>query len=182
MLIFGDWMGITHRLHMALGRARRLAPYAAGELSLIERARVEADLERCPACRREVEAYRLISQALQTSPPIAMTPGEASAFWPSVQRRIRRGAVSLSRSSHPGFRELVWDHPRLSFLSVAAALLLIIGVTLGQSIWWTAATPNGVEVVSLEAGDDASVMLFQTPGGSLKVIWVFERPSSHPGS
>jgi hypothetical protein len=33
-------------------------------------------------------------------------------------------------------------------------------------------------VVSIEAGEDAPVMVFQAPGSSLKVIWVFEKPTS----
>jgi anti-sigma factor RsiW len=170
-------MGMKHRLHMAMGRARRLAPYAAGELPPADRARVEAELERCPACRREVEAYSLMSRALRTSARVALTPGEASVFWPAVENRIRRGAVALSRPARPGFRELVWDHPRLSLVSAVAVVVLVVGLALGQNIWGPAALPNGVEVISLEAGDDAPVMLFQAPGSSLKVIWVFEKPS-----
>lgn len=163
---------------MAMGRARRLALYAAGELSPTDRARVETALESCPACRREVEAYGLISRALRTSARVALTPGEASAFWPAVEDRIRRGAVALSRPARPRFHELVWDHPRLSLVSAVAVVVLVVGLTLGQiNIWGPAAWPNGVEVISVEAGDDAPVMVFQAPGSSLKVIWVFEKPS-----
>jgi len=171
-------MGVMHRLHMVMGRTRRLALYAAGDLSPQDRARVEAELERCPACRREVKAYSLMSRALRTPSRIALTPGEASAFWPAVENRIRRGAVALSRPARPGFRELVWDHPRVSLASAVAVVVLVFGLTLGQmNIWGPAAWPNGVEVISVEAGDDAPVMVFQAPGSSLKVIWVFEKPS-----
>jgi hypothetical protein len=76
---------------------------------------------------------------------------------------------------------MFWDHPRLSLASASAAVLLVVGLTLGQMQVWAPgppAGPNGVEVVSVEAGDDASVMVFQEPGSSLKVIWVFEKPST----
>jgi hypothetical protein len=67
----------------------------------------------------------------------------------------------------------------LSLASAAAAVVLVVGLTLGQiGVWGPTPGPNGVEVVSVEAGDDESVMVFQAPGSSLKVIWVFEKPSS----
>jgi hypothetical protein len=65
--------------------------------------------------------------------------------------------------------------------SAAAAIVLVVGLTLDQMGLWAPrapAGPNGVEVVSVEAGGEASVMVFQAPGSSLKVIWVFEKPSS----
>ena len=37
---------------------------------------------------------------------------------------------------------------------------------------------SGVEVVSVDVNEDASVMVFQAPGSALKVIWVFEGSSS----
>ena len=49
---------MVHWFHMAMGRGRRLAAYAADELPAAEHSRVEADLHSCPACRREVEAQR----------------------------------------------------------------------------------------------------------------------------
>lgn len=58
---------------------------------------------------------------------------------------------------------------------------LIVGLTLSQ--WQTGglsstAGRNGVEVVSVEVAEDASVMVFQVPGSSLKIIWVFEDSSA----
>jgi hypothetical protein len=71
----------------------------------------------------------------------------------------------------------VWDHPRVSLASAFTAALFIIGLTVSQWQMWglsgTAGT-NGVEVVSVEVAEDASVMVFQAPGSSLKIIWVFE--------
>jgi hypothetical protein len=36
---------------------------------------------------------------------------------------------------------------------------------------------NGVEIVSVDVSEDASVMVFQAPGSALKIIWVFEDSS-----
>ena len=85
---------MTHWVHMAMGRSRRLAAFAADELLPADRLQVEGELVRCPACRREVEAYRLVSRMLHTSPRAVLTPEEASAFWPGVQTRIRQGTAA----------------------------------------------------------------------------------------
>src|SRR3990170_697899 len=157
---------MIHWFHMALGRGRRLAAYAADELPPAEYARVEADVRSCPACRREVEAYHLVSSTLRTEPRARMS---------------LEGGGLLRTHARPALRELFWDHPRLSLASAAAAVILVLGLTLVQmEVWgpWSPSVPNGVEVVSIEAGEDAPVMVFQAPGSSLKVIWVFEKPTS----
>jgi anti-sigma factor RsiW len=172
---------MRHWFHMARGRGRRLAAYAAGELPQAERARVEIDLRSCPACRREVEAYRRVSGTLRTQPLARLTPEQSAMFWAGVERRIRTDTTAAARPARPALRELFWDHPRLSVASAVAAVILVLGVTLGQmEVWspWAPTVPNGVEVISIEAGEDAPVMVFQAPGSSLKVIWVFEKPTS----
>jgi anti-sigma factor RsiW len=170
---------ITHRLHMMGGRGRQLAAYAVGELSGRQLARAEAAVAGCPACRREVDAYRRVAGALRATPSLSLTAAEAAAFWPGVERRIEARETPQRIPARPALRELFWDHPRLSLASAAAAAVLVVGVTLNQMGGWLYSTNglgNGVEVVSVEAGSDAPVMLFQIPGSSLKVIWVFEEP------
>ncbi len=172
---------MRHWFHMAMGRGRRLAAYAAAELSPPERARVEADMRSCAACRREVEAYRRVSNTLRTQPRVRLAPEQAATFWAGVERRIRPDTTAPPRPARPALRELFWDHPRLSLASGVAAVILVLGVTLGQmEVWspWAPTLLNGVEVISIEAGEDAPVMVFQAPGSSLKVIWVFEKPTS----
>ncbi len=168
-----------HWLHMAMGRGRQLAAFAANEVLPRERLRVEAALQRCSACRREVEAYRRVSRTLRTSGRAVLSPVEEAAFWSRVEFRIERGTSATPRPARPALRELFWDHPRLSLASAVAAVILVIGLTLApMGLWGPRVGPNGVEVLSVEAGDDASVMVFQAPGSKLKVIWVFEKPSS----
>ena len=171
-----------HWFHRTVGRGQRLAAYAADELPPADRARVEAEILTCPACRREVEAYRLVSGTLRTSERAALAPDQAASFLSGVERRIQRGPdAAPTRPARPALRELFWDHPRLSLASAAGAVILVLGLTLGQMEVWVprpASVSNGVEVVSVEAGEDASVMIFQAPGSALKVIWVFEKPSS----
>jgi anti-sigma factor RsiW len=169
-----------HWLHRIGGRGRSLAAYAADELAPAERSRLASALTECPACRREAEAYERVGTVLRIEPSVSLTAEEAAAFLPGVNRRIDRGHAA-ARSVRPGFREVVWDHPRLSLASAFTAVLLVIGATLSQmQIWGTAGTTgrNGVEIVSVDVGEDASVMVFQPPGSALKIIWVFEDTSS----
>jgi hypothetical protein len=171
-------MAMMHWLHIAMGRGRRLVAYATNELPTVVGDRVEADLLLCSACRREVEEYRLVSRMLQMSARAALTPKDAAAFWSGVETRIQRGEVGTSRPARPALRELFWDHPRLSLISGVAAVILVLDLTLGPlGLWGPGVVSNGVEVLSVEAGDDAPVMVFQAPGSKLKVIWVFEKPS-----
>lgn len=110
-----------------------------------------------------------------------LAPEQAATFWAGVERRIRTDTTAAARPARPALREVFWDHPRLSLASAVAAVILVLGVTLGQmEVWspWAPTVPNGVEVISIEAGEDAPVMVFQAPGSSLKVIWVFEKPTS----
>lgn len=141
---------------------------------------MRARLATCPVCRREVEAYRQLSAVLRVSPRVTLTSGEAAAFWPSVEGRILQGGTPAIRPARPLLRELYWDHPRLSLVSAAAAIVLFLGLTLGPMVGWRPDThgSNGAEVLSVEVGENTSVMLFQAPGSTLKVIWVFEAPSS----
>jgi anti-sigma factor RsiW len=172
---------IAHWLHKSGGRGRRLAAYAAGDLSGVERARAESALASCPGCRREVEAYRLVARALQGTPRVSLTAAEAQAFWPRVEQRIAAGGRPRRLPARRALRAMLWEHPRLSLVSAAAAAVLVLGITLGQMsgwLYWGNRPSNGVEVVSVEPGGDAPVMLFQAPGSSLKVIWVFEEPPS----
>ncbi len=174
-------MRAAHWLHILGGAGRRLAAYAAGELSPADRDRTASAVRACPMCRRTVEAYRRASTALRGTPRVALTTDEAAAFLPEVNRRIDQGRAVAPRPVRPGLREVLWDHPRLSLASAFTAILLLIGLTLSQvQMWGLSGTPgrNGVEIISVDVDEDVSVLVFQPPGTSLKVIWVFEDSST----
>jgi len=171
-------MGLTHWLHMLGKQGTRLAAYAVGELPVAERPRLEARLATCRACRREVESYRRVIAALRETPRVGLSAEEAAAFLPGVNRRIGQGRARVKRGARPGLREILWDHPRLSLASAATAVLLLVGLTLSQWQLWGTTGLNGVDVMSVDVDEDASVLVFQIPGTALKVIWVFDDTSS----
>jgi len=157
-----------------------LPAYAAGELPPAEQARVASALATCAACQGEVEAYRRATAALRAVSRVSLTAEEAAAFLPAVNRRIDEGRATRPKPSRPGLREVLWDHPRLSLASAVTMVALIVGLTLSQwQMWGLSGTAglNGVEVESVDVSEDASVMVFQAPGSSLKIIWVFEDSS-----
>jgi anti-sigma factor RsiW len=169
---------MTHWLHRLGGRGRRLAAYAAGELPPAERPRVEAALAACPVCRREAEVARLAWLAMRKSSRVSLTAEEAAAFLPAVNRRIDHHQVRATRPARPWLREILWDHPRLGLASAFTAALMIVALTLTQWGPFVTTSGSGVEVISVDVDEDASVMVFQAPGTSLKVIWVFDNSSS----
>jgi anti-sigma factor RsiW len=169
-----------HWLHVRGWRGKRLSAYAAAELPPAEHARVASVVATCAACQREVEAYRRATAALREASQVHLTAAEAGAFLPAVNRRIDEGRATRPQPVRPGLREFVWDHRRLSLASALTMVVLIVGLTLSQwQRWGLSGTRglNGVEVISVDVSEDASVMVFQAPGSSLKVIWVFEDSS-----
>lgn len=173
-------MTSMHWLHIRGRRGKWLPAYAAGELPPAEEARVASAVATCAACQREVEAYRRATAALRATSWARLTATEAAAFLPAVNRRIDEGRATRPQPSRPGLREVLWDHPRLSLASAVAMIALIVGLTLSQwQMWGLSGTAglNGVEIVSVDVSEDASVMVFQAPGSALKIIWVFEDSS-----
>jgi anti-sigma factor RsiW len=167
----------AHWLFKFGGGRRRLAVYAAGELLPAERERVASIVARCAGCRREVETFKRATAALRAVPRMHLTTAEAAGFLPEVNRRIDADRGAMAPPLRPGLREVLWDHPRLSLASAFTAILLIVGLTLSQmQMWGVSGTTgrNGVEILSVDMEEDASVMVFQPPGTALKVIWVFE--------
>jgi len=171
-------MGRWHWLHVVGKGEGHLAAYAAGELPPADRLRLEAQLAKCLHCRQSVRAYRLTSAALRSAPRAALTAEEATSLLPEVHRRIAQRRAGDFRPTRPGLREVVWDHPRLSLASALTAVLLVVGLTMSQLHFWGTSGLNGVEIISVDVDENASVMVFQAPGSSLKVIWVFEDTSS----
>jgi anti-sigma factor RsiW len=171
---------VGHWLHRLCG-GRGLAAYAAGELPEPARVRMEARLGRCAACRQEVAVYRAVSSGLRRLPPAHLTPEEAAAFWPAVAGRLGTPSPAVARPRQPGLREILWDHPRLGLASAATAALLLAALTLAQFGYWgsdVAGGLSGVEVLSVDVDEDASVMVFDLPDSRLKIIWVFEDRTS----
>jgi anti-sigma factor RsiW len=168
-----------HPAHIVV-RRRRLAAAAGGDLPADAQAATEALAATCPGCQEELEAYRLVSAALATTPPALLTAEEAAGFRAAVQRRIERAAPSPAIPARTGLRALLADHPRMSLATAVAGAAVVLTFTFGPLLGERARPlqESGVDIVSVEAGEGASVMLFEPPGNRPPVIWVFESQPS----
>jgi anti-sigma factor RsiW len=167
---------LLHVLHSRMRRPDYWA-CAAGGLSPGERRRVERLAARCPACRTALQAARLAAQTLAATPAVRLTPAEAARLRAGVFRRIEQPAAAAP-AARRHVRELLADHPRMSLVSAMATVALALGFLIGPMLSRDVPRPAGPEVVSVEAGENASVMVFQRPGSAVPVIWVFEQPAS----
>lgn len=87
-----------------------LGPYLDGELPDARRQEVEAHLRECPACAREMQQLRSLSQRLRAaSTPTLTAPDKAD---------LRRRAL-LAATEAPGVRWVRW-------ISSAAAVVFIV--------------------------------------------------------
>ncbi len=118
-----------------------LVPYADDRLRRVDRERVEAHLENCPACRAEVKMIAgvgalLRDEALSNASPVAadLSPN----LWAGIEAEIRRSGVPLDRSAEsPLLRPrrrvgLGWDAAWPSSVPVAAAVFsaVVFGTVL----------------------------------------------------
>jgi anti-sigma factor RsiW len=173
---------MTAWLHPAhiVARRRRFAAAAGGDLPAAAQAAAEALAATCPSCREELEAYRLVSAALAATPPALLTPEEAAGFRAAVQQRIERAAPSRPIPARTALRALLADHPRMSLATAVAAAAVVATFTFGPLLGERGRPlqESGVDIMSVEAGEGTSVMLFEPPGDRPPVIWVFESQPS----
>jgi anti-sigma factor RsiW len=108
--------------------------YHDGELPTAERERFELHLRACPACERELESLRRMSEIFSS----ARLP-ELSA---AALRRLRRGKVVAL--------EPVLVHTSEFFAAAAAAILLVCGAWL-----WRASAPQ--ELVAMPSWQEVPV-------------------------
>jgi hypothetical protein len=167
--------GLLHRLHIG-ARRRRLMAAAWNEPSTTERADVERLTRTCRDCRAEFTAHQRVSAALAREPRVRLSPDEAAGFRAGVQRRIDLGIPASPRPARRALRELMADHPRMSLASAVATVAVALGLTVLPMLDGNGGRArNGVEVLSIEVGEDTAVMVFDVPDRSAKIVWLFEK-------
>ncbi len=102
-----------------------VAGYALGRLDPAERARFEAHLETCEACRAELDDLREVAGLLPLASPAAAPPPNLEA---RVLAAVRREATpapgrEAAAAARPSLRRLPAWAPRLGVAALAAAAL-----------------------------------------------------------
>lgn len=155
-----------------------LGPSVDGELPLSQSARVAEHIRDCPSCRRERDRIRqtgaLIRQGMQAS---AASEEDLEALGRRVRERIRLSqrpqGEPLSGRGVGGFR--FWGTrilvPSAVTMLLVAALIFVIYKAPAPVI--KGVYPNECIVDSIESRA-GTVMLFQTHGSGMTVIWISE--------
>ncbi|MEZ5294306.1 MAG: zf-HC2 domain-containing protein [Vicinamibacterales bacterium] len=126
---------------------RELLDAFVDEEVLVETTRaIEAHLERCPACRAEVQDVRRLKARVRAAVTGAPALAAREAFVSDVTARLRGEA---ERAPSPGARR--------AWLALAAAAVLAVGVALGLGQW---TSRSWMALVLAAAGDHRYCALF----------------------
>ncbi len=135
---------------------RRLPDYPDGELSPFWKARVEAHLEACPDCRRELEELSEVVRLYQAEP----LPDPGPAFWQEFEQELHLKLTQVNQSPEepaPRFRRL----PQYVLGAAALAGMVALAVYLGP---FTSPTPAPkLAQLEEEAKVPAAAPLVQSP-------------------
>ncbi len=111
---------------MECREARQLAEAYVSEQLLVETMRaMVAHLERCPACRAEVEGLRRVRRATRSAFDAAVDLAPRPEFVAGLASRLQAGTV----------RRPVNAMPRRQWLALAASGLLAVGAGWGWRTW-----------------------------------------------
>ena len=172
---------------------RRLGGYRDGELSAGTRRSIDAHLQGCERCSRELEALNRLHSALTldvADPPEAVW----TAFWPQVRDRIATPGVRPEP-----VRRSLWGpaRPRLGFApALAAGALAVLAVVAPWAprhdssappsptgglepagVQSASLDPDQLVIQSIETEDpDVPVMVYASPESDMTVLWVFGLP------
>jgi hypothetical protein len=106
----------------AAGHHADVAGYALGALNPPERARFEAHLEACPACREELAELREAAELLALAPPAAEPPADLQARTLAAVRRAAADDGSAAAAAAP-VRRPAASRRRAWALALGAAAL-----------------------------------------------------------
>ena len=137
-----------------------LQAYHDGEVAQLDRARIEAHLAECAACRAELQAIEALSLLLQVAPPLEERLGEDRFVAQVGLRIVRRPAPSSAQ------RALAVGWRMAPALLVAAYLFLQVAAMLAGSI---------LALRSVGIGEEAFAMLVPQrpePGIAADVVGV----------
>ncbi len=143
---------------------QQLYEYMRGELPHKEQESIDAHLDRCAACRGELEELR---SAMMTVPPqqVRASDQRAEAYWQSFAARVEsriaetRQKPSSLKNLAPRLRELWFLRPRMAAaLSGAMAVVLIAaGLWLASGNRQNAGTQNNAGAVVVPARTNEAV-------------------------
>jgi anti-sigma factor RsiW len=171
--------------------------YVDGELPVAVRARTEAHLVACAACRDSVAGLEGLRRLLQRELVEPARAVDLSGLWPAVEARLgsvavgaeaaglvdgAAGAAGLAEAvgvqSGSSGRSGAWLPLALAsrwpagLLAAAAAALVLLALALPIASFRVDPVDRAATVASVESGDTASVVLLAGTASQPPVIWV----------
>jgi anti-sigma factor RsiW len=150
---------------------RKLDAYAAEELTPSLRRKMEAHLEACPACRRELARLRELATLLADAPaPPPVPDGFAERLMAKAPRRLAERQAAPRPAWHP----LRWWAEAPAMMRAAAAAVLLIGLAAGTLMGWQ--TSQRAATSQTMAADPVATYgldyLADAPEGSLAGVYL----------
>lgn len=152
---------------MNCARVRKLLPlHAGGDLPPRRAARLEAHIEGCADCRRELESLKTARARLREAAAAEPLPGWSEAEWKALMVRAAAGRIERRPWA-------IWARPRLALAAstVGAALLAVALLVTGVFRTVPATAPG----LAAGAAQDVLSVTLVSPDTGLQVVWVFNK-------
>jgi len=151
---------------MTCARIRRLLPlHAGGDLTPRRAARVEAHLDACADCRRELESLRAARARVREAAAAEKVPGWSEAEWKALM--VRATAARVERPLPTAAAR-----PRWALAAGTVGIALVVVALLVTGIFRTSPAPK---VASAPAAQDVVSVTLVSPDTGLQVVWVFNK-------
>ena len=155
--------------------AELLSGYLDEELGPEDRERVEAHLEGCAACTRELKTLRCAGRTVRDTIRGQAEAADFTGFPERVMARIDEDAARESTGNRVWLRE-----HRGTLVALATAAILLLGLLLGPLLFPGDATAPVeadvvVELLDPPEGYDAMIFNEGDEGKNITVIWLFEQ-------
>jgi len=153
---------------MNCARVRKLLPlHAGGDLPPRRAARLQAHLDGCADCRRELESFRTARAEVRAAAAAEPLPGWSEAEWKALMVRATAGRIERGRPA-------LAARPRWALAAGTLGVALIAVAILVTGVFKTGPAPAPELSASAAAQDVVSVTLV-SPDSGLQVVWVFNK-------
>ena len=139
--------------------------YLDRETTPEETQRVDRHLQRCPACRQQLQLQGELAQQVRRE----ISAARRAVDFEQLQRRI------LSAARRPRHAWVDWRETLLSWkLLVPVAATAVLALFVFNSLFQAPAPPGPSAIINSFTGRVSSVMILETPQSHHTVIWYEE--------
>ncbi len=153
---------------MNCAKVRKFLPlHAGGDAPPRRAARLQAHLDGCADCRRELESLRAALARVRTAAEEEAVPGWTEAEWKTLMARAAAGRIERRRPT-------LLPRPRWALAVGTAGIALLAVGLLVTGVFRTVPEPARKLAAAGAAQDVLSVTLV-SPDSGLQVVWVFNK-------